>query len=226
VKGWARLPWRPVLLVVGLIGAGLMLRGAGLGGVATTGRHGPFAYVVLGTMACAVGVPRQVVAYAGGLAWGFWPGAALGLAAQVLGCAATLSWSRLVARRWATCWLRRRATGRLARLDAFLARNPFTATLTMRLLPVGSNMVLTLIAGVSAVPAGPFLAASALGYVPQTVVFALLGSGVRVEHGLQVALAAVLLALSLLLGAALVRRGRVPSAEGLEPISVGGEARQ
>lgn len=205
-----RLAWRPALLAAGLVGAGLLLRGAGLGSVGASERHGPLAYVLLGAVACAVGVPRQVVAYAGGLAWGFWPGATLGLLAQVLGCAATLSWSRLVARRWAAHWLQRRAAGRLARLDAFLARNPFTATLTLRLLPAGSNVVLNLVAGISAVPPGPFLAASALGYVPQTVVFALLGGGVRVEHGAQVALAAVLLATSLALGVALLRRSRVP----------------
>ncbi len=207
---WIRLAWRPALLVAGLVGAGLLLRGAGISGFEATARHGPLAYVLLGATACAAGVPRQAVAYAGGLAWGFWPGAALGLLAEVLGCAAALFWSRLIARRWAARRLQRRAAGRLARLDAFLARNPFTATLTLRLLPVGSNMVLNLAAGISAVPAVPFLAASALGYVPQTVVFALLGGGVRVEHGLQVALAAALFALSLLLGAALLRRGRVP----------------
>ncbi len=209
--GWVRLAWRPALLLAGLVGAGLLLHDAGLRSVAGTGQHGPLAYVLLGAAACAVGMPRQVVAYAGGLAWGFWPGAALGLAAQLLGCAATLFWSRLVARRWAARWLQRRAAGRLARLDAFLARNPFTATLTLRLLPVGSNLVVNLVAGVSAVPAGSFLAASALGYVPQTMVFALLGGGVRVEHGLQIALAAALFALSLLLGATLLRRGRVPA---------------
>ena len=207
---WMRFAWRPVLLVVGLVGAGLLLRGTGVGDFEHAGQHGPLAFVLLGALACAVGVPRQAVAYAGGLAWGFWPGVVLGLAAQVLGCAATLAWSRLVARRWAARWLRRRAGGRLARLDAFLARNPFTATLTLRLLPAGSNVVLNLAAGVSAVPAGPFLAASALGYVPQTAVFALLGGGVRVEHALQVALACALFAASLVLGAALLRRSRVP----------------
>jgi uncharacterized membrane protein YdjX (TVP38/TMEM64 family) len=197
--------------VAGLVGAGLVLRRAGLADLGAAGRHGPAAYVLLGAAACALGAPRQAVAYAGGLAWGFWPGVLLGLAAQVLGCAAALLWSRLVARRWAAAWLRRRAAGRLARLHAFLARNPFTATLTLRLLPVGSNAVLNVVAGVSAVPALPFLAASALGYLPQTAMFALLGGGVRVEHGLQVALAAALFALSLLLGAVLLRRGWAPA---------------
>ena len=212
MTGWMRAAWRPVLLLAGLTGTGMALHAAGLRGlVASAGQHGPFAYLLIGTAACAVGVPRQIVAYAGGLAWGFWPGAGLGLAAQLLGCAATLLWSRLIARRWAERWLRRRESSRIARLDAFLARNPFTATLTLRLLPVGSNPLLNLLAGVSAVPVAPFLAASALGYLPQTAIFALLGGGVRVGRDAQVALAAALFALSLLLGAALLRRGRVPA---------------
>ena len=57
-----------------------------------------------------------------------------------------------------------------------------------------------------------FLAASILGYVPQTVVFALLGGGLRVSQSTQVALAVALLALSIVLGLALLRRSRAISA--------------
>jgi uncharacterized membrane protein YdjX (TVP38/TMEM64 family) len=211
---WLHLAWRPALLALGLVGVGLLLRGAGIGSVPDAGRHGPLATVLLGAVACAVGAPRQAVAYAAGLAWGFWPGMALALTAQLLGCATTMLWSRLIARRWAADLLRRRATGRLARLNGFLARNPFTSTLTLRLLPAGSNVLLNLVAGVSGIPAVPFLAASALGYLPQTAVFTLLGSGVRVGHATQVALAAALLILSFLLGVALLRRGQVPMTVG------------
>jgi uncharacterized membrane protein YdjX (TVP38/TMEM64 family) len=98
--------------------------------------------------------------------------------------------------------------GRLARLDAFLAANPFGATLTLRLLPVGSNIVLNLLAGVSGVAAGPFVLASAIGYVPQTVVFTLLGGGVRVGQGVQLVLGIALFAASALLGLLLMRRHR------------------
>lgn len=203
--------WQPALLVLGLVAAGLALRGLGLDArVAAAGEHGPLAYVALGTLACAVGVPRQVVAYAGGLAFGFWPGAVLALLAEALGCAADFFWARLLARRWAVSWLRHRGGGRLERLDRFLTARAFTATLTLRLLPVGSNIVLNLLAGVSGVTAGPFLLASVLGYVPQTAVFALLGGGVRVSEGVQVALAAALFAASIGLGVLLLRRRPVP----------------
>ncbi len=200
----------PALLLLGLVSAGLALRHLGLDAeIAAAGQHGPLAFVGLGAAACALGIPRQVVAYSGGLAFGFWPGATLALFAEVLGCIGNFYWARWAARAW-TARLLARGGGRLQRLSRFLGANVFVATLTLRLLPVGSNLLLNLLAGVSGVAAGPFLAASALGYVPQTAVFALLGGGVRVSHGAQVAVAAVLLALSVALGLALARRRAVP----------------
>ena len=202
---WLRLAARPALLLAGLAAAGLLLRWVGLDGVvARAGEQGPAVFVALGAAACTVGVPRQVVAYAGGLAFGFWPGSALALVAEALGCAADFFWARLVARRWAQAWLAR--GGRVARLERFLVSNAFSATLTLRLLPVGSNIALNLLAGVSGVAAAPFLLASVLGYVPQTAVFALLGGGVRVSDGLRMGLAAGLMAASVALGIALMRR--------------------
>ncbi|MEJ0045470.1 MAG: hypothetical protein WDN04_04535 [Rhodospirillales bacterium] len=44
-------------------------------------------------------------------------------------------------------------------------------------------MVLNLAAGVASVRPGAFLAGSLLGYVPQTAIFALLGSGVQGRPG-------------------------------------------
>ena len=87
-------------------------------------------------------------------------------------------------------------------------RNPFWATLSLRLLPIGSNILLNLLAGVSGIAAPPFLAATLLGYVPQTIIFALLGGGVQVGHAAQVALAVILFAASLGGGLLLLRRTR------------------
>ncbi len=108
----------------------------------------------------------------------------------------------------ARAWAARRIRGRLARLDRQLSRHPFGATLTLRLLPVGSNLLLNLVAGVSAVAMSPFLLASAVGYVPQTLVFALLGGGVRVDRGAQMVLAGALFVLASALGLWLMRRVR------------------
>lgn len=211
MKAIARQAAGPALLLLSLVAAGIALQRLGLGdAVARAGDHGPVAFVLLGGAACALGIPRQVVAYAAGLAWGFWAGSALALAAEVIGCAIDFWWVRLLARRWASRWLAR-GPGHLARLDRFLVAHAFRATLTLRLLPLGSNVALNLLAGVSGVAAGPFLLASALGYIPQTVVFTLLGGGVRVSGAAQMALAAVLLAASVALGVTLLRRRPLPA---------------
>lgn len=203
-KSIARQALNPALLLASLVTVGLLLQRAGLGDlIERAGDKGPLAFVALGGLACTIGIPRQVVAYAAGLAYGFWAGSALALAAELIGCTADFWWARLLARRWTARFL---ARGRMARLDRFLAANAFRATLTLRLLPIGSNVALNLLAGVSGVAAGPFLLASALGYIPQTVVFTLLGGGVRVSGATQMALAAVLMVASIALGITLMRR--------------------
>ncbi len=153
-------------------------------------------------MLCAAGLPRQAVAFAGGYAFGLKFGIALAMLAQILGCVTDFFWARAFARDW----VRARLGGRLARLDAQLSAQPFMASLTLRLLPVGNNLVLSLLAGLSSVSAPAFLLASAIGYLPQTLVFALLGSGVQVSHSMQITLGIVLFVLSALLGIVLMRR--------------------
>lgn len=204
-----RMVAKPLLLAVGLLAAGLALRtGWGHGALAAPAQAGPLVFVLAGAAACAIGVPRQVVAYAGGLGFGVWSGGGLALVAMLIGCAADFLWVRLVARDWAA----RRVRGRLARLDQRLARHPFSATLTLRLLPVGSNLLLNLMAGVSGVAAAPFLAASAIGYLPQTAVFALLGTGVQVGEQEKLILAAALFIAATGLGLWLMQRMRAAPA--------------
>ncbi len=203
---------KPALLLAGLLLAGLVLRliaaegGAGLL-ARLSGAHDPAAVLLLGLVGsalCAVGLPRQMLAFACGYALGAWAGAALALLTQVLGCAADFIWARAVARDWA----RRRiaASPRLARMDVYLGANPFTATLTLRLLPVGNNLALNLLAGVSAVGFAPFLAGSALGYLPQTIIFTLIGSGAHVDRGVQLGVGIALFLISAGVGLVVLRR--------------------
>ena len=92
--------------------------------------------------------------------------------------------------------LNKRLGARAQRFDAFIHDHPFSMTLLIRLLPVGSNVLTNLAAGISRVRAVPFLAASFVGYLPQTVVFALVGSGVDVAQTMKIGLAVVLFLLS------------------------------
>jgi uncharacterized membrane protein YdjX (TVP38/TMEM64 family) len=172
------------------------VRGHGLAGEAL--------FVAVGAVATALAVPRQAVAFMGGYAFGTWAGTAWSVAAATLGCALGFYFARRLARPMVARWL----SGRMRTLDAFLSGHPFTMTLLIRLLPVGSNALTNLAGGLSSARALPFLAGSALGYVPQTLVFALLGSGVSVGAHERTLLAVGLFAASALLGVALYRRFR------------------
>lgn len=225
-----RLPerWRSLakllLLAAGLLAAGALLRQ--MGGVPGTGwvdrsirdegLWGELVFVLMGAALTAAGVPRQSVAFLGGYAFGTVLGSALGLVAQLLGCAASFFWARLLGRPWAERRMQGRFGHRLRPLRDVLRADPFAATLALRLLPVGNNLALNLLGGMAGLAAGPFLAASALGYLPQTVVFALLGKGIRVEGAWQLALGIGLFGLSILIGLLLLRRHRAGRALGGE----------
>ena len=49
----------------------------------------------------------------------------------------------------------------------------------VRLFPIGSNVATNAIAGAFRVPFTSFITASALGFIPQTLLFSMLGSGSR-----------------------------------------------
>ena len=205
-----------LLLAAGLVVAGLLLRWAGavLGtewvdrNIRGQGLWGEAIFLLVGTVATAVGAPRQGVAFLGGYAFGAVAGSGLALAGQLLGCALSFGWARLVGRGWAERRLAGRFGRRLRPLRDALAASPFEATLALRLLPVGNNLALNLLAGMASIPLLPFLAASAFGYLPQTLVFALLGKGVRVDGAWQLGLSAVLLLGSVGIGFWLLRRHR------------------
>jgi uncharacterized membrane protein YdjX (TVP38/TMEM64 family) len=203
-----------LLLAAGLAAGGLMLRAVGaVPGtewvdryVRDRGLFGEAVFLAAGALATAAGMPRQGVAFLGGYAFGAAIGAGLALAAQLAGCALSFGWAKLVGRAWAERRLAGRYGARLRRLRDALAANPFGATLALRLLPVGNNLALNLLAGMAGIAPVPFLAASALGYLPQTAVFALLGKGVRVDGAWQIGLAVALFAVSIGIGFTLLRR--------------------
>lgn len=199
----------PALLLAGVLGlahaAGLsewlgqervdaLMRGQGL--------TGWLLFVGLGAVSTAVAVPRQAVSLMGGYAFGFMGGGLLALVATGLGCVLGYSWGRLAGRAWLP-WLGQR---RLARLEALLRRDPFGVALCIRLMPVGNNALTNLLAGIGGAPLRPFLGGSLLGYAPQTLIFALLGSGIQVDPAWRVSLATLMLAAASLLGLRMFRK--------------------
>lgn len=164
--------------------------------VRNRGFLGEIVFLAAGIVFTAFGLPRQVVCFLGGYAYGFFYGSVLALAATVAGCAVSYVFARLVARDLVA----RRLGARIGKADAVLGQRPFSLILMIRLLPVGSNLVTNLVCGVSSASLWPFLAASAVGHLPQTVVFALVGSGIHVDPTFRIGLGVVLFVISMLLG--------------------------
>ena len=138
------------------------------------GAGGQLVFIATGLVFTAVGLPRQLVGFLAGYAFGFTEGTGLALVAVTLGCIVAFHYARFLGRDFVA----RRFPSKVKRIDRFLSRNPLGMTLLIRFLPLGSNLATNLAAGVSSVRAAPFFMGSLIGYLPQTVVFVLIGSGI------------------------------------------------
>ncbi len=162
-------------------------------------------FVLLGGVLSSLGTPRQLIAFFGGYAFGGFAGMLLSTLGALFGCSAVYFYARRFGPAVAAKRLRE---GRLKKIDAYFREAPFLSTITIRLLPVGNNALINLFAGVGGIPALPFLAGSGLGYLPQMLIFALLGSGIQVDATSRFIVSAALFLFSGLIGMVLYRRCR------------------
>lgn len=202
------------IVILSLVLAGYALKSLGIGtdlsehwvdnAVKGQGLKGEMVFLLAGSLLIAAGFPRQAVCFLGGYAFGFIEGLGWSMLASVAGSALCFFYARHLGRSLVQRWF----GARIQKIDAFLAGNPFSMTLLIRLLPLGSNLLTNIAGAVSSIRALPFLGGSALGYLPQTIVFVLLGSGIQVDTGLRTSLSVALFVVSSLLGIAIYRRFR------------------
>ncbi len=205
---------RGIALIAILAAAGLLLKKFGIAGmldeawmdqhVRQNGIEGELIFMTAASILAAGGFPRQVLSFLAGYAFGFAEGSAYMLLASAIGCAAAF----LVARYIARDLVSERLPARFKRVDAFLSENTFIATLVLRFLPFTNNLATNLAAGLSRARGTAFVGASIIGYIPQTVIFALLGSGISLDPELRISLAAILFAISSVFGVYLFRKFR------------------
>jgi len=205
---------RGLVLIATFVAVGYLVRASGLHGlfdeawvdsqIRGQGINGELLFFAMGGILTAIGFPRQAVCFLAGYAFGFGLGMALALIASLGGCMLAFYYARLLGRSFVLA----RFPARIKRIDDFLHDNPLSMTLLLRLLPVGSNLIANLAAGVSGVRALPFFAGSGLGYVPQTVIFVLLGSGIRLDPAWTTGVSVALFVVSSALGVYLFRRYR------------------
>ena len=168
------------------------------------GLRGQVIFIIAGALLTAIGFSRQAVAFMGGYAFGLSYGILFSLLATAMGCGLTFCYARYLGR----SLIASRFSDRIKSIDLFLSENPFAMTLLIRLLPVGSNLLTNLAAGLSSVPVSLFVGASTLGYIPQMAIFSLLGSGVHLDTWYNIALSVILFIASGLIGLHLYRKHR------------------
>lgn len=167
-----------------------------------SGASGLLVFSASAIVATAVGLPRQMVAFIAGLAYGTMQGLLISLIAALLGCYLTMRFSKAFLSRWVTA----RFPRMVSTLDRLLVRDAFLKVLILRLQPLGTNLLTNVCAGFTRVSQRSFLAASALGYIPQMLVFAMLGAGVRVGSSAQISISIVLMGVSLILAGYLYKK--------------------
>ncbi len=167
------------------------------------GISGEILFVSVGVLLTGLGVSRQLIAFLGGYASGMVFGTELSMLATIGGCLLTYLVARFLARDYLLSHF-----SRMRRFDKFIHQYPFSMTLLLRLLPVGSNVLVNLAAGAAGVRPVPFIVGSAIGYIPQTLIFSLIGSGIGVDSVMRIGSGVILFILSGVLGFYLYRRFR------------------
>lgn len=218
----ARIIFRGLLVIVVLLLIGYLLkdvldqqwvdaqiRGQGIAG--------ELLFVLVCALLGSIGLSRQVVAFLAGYAFGVGYGFVLSMLAVVAACMMTF----YVCRFFLRSFMWRHFSQRIRQVDNFISDNTFMMALLVRLLPLGSNWMVNIAAGVSGVRSVPFFTGSALGYMPQMLIFSLVGSGARVDEFWQVLLAMLLFVVAAVIGGYLYRKYRrgkwLPEAVAKEP---------
>ena len=130
-------------------------------------------FVIIGAALVSVGFPRVALAAAGGALFGVALGTLWAQIATILAAVPIFYFTRFFGRDLVL----RKMGNRFQRLDQLLAKHGFMVILLIRVCPVGNNFIASYLAGVTAIPFRKYISASFLGYLPESLIFALLGSG-------------------------------------------------
>lgn len=147
--------------------------------------------LLVGTAAISVGFPRIAFSGLAGALCGVVWGTVLAQVATTLAAAPSFYYTRFIGREMAV----RRMGNRLQRFDGLIRERGFMVFLLIRICPVGNAFVTSCLAGVSGVRFRDYIAASFLGFLPETFIFALLGGGFGAASQLKLWSSIALLAL-------------------------------
>ena len=160
-----------------------------------------FISLAIGT---SLGLPRQAAALVAGINCGALLGAIIATLAATLGCCITFN----IARYAFSKKISKKYPKQLTKLSLFFSEQTFLKAIIIRLLPIGSNFLTNIIAGVTQVCAKRFVSGSFVGFIPQMVIFSLAGSGIRLGAKNEMIASGLLFCLALLISAYLIKQGK------------------
>ncbi|GIJ51259.1 hypothetical protein Val02_81450 [Virgisporangium aliadipatigenens] len=132
----------------------------------------PLAVVVGSAVLVAAMVPRTLLALVGGAIFGTWSGSAYVL----LGVTAGATMAYVVGRFLGRGYVAMRLRGRLALIEAWVARHGVWAVVVSRMIPMIPFAVSNYAFGTTSVRARQFITGTILGALPATLAYAALGS--------------------------------------------------
>ncbi|MFV0574857.1 MAG: TVP38/TMEM64 family protein [Vibrio sp.] len=165
------------------------------------GIHGDLIIILASMVFLALSGPKQVIALMFGYLYGIYMGSALAVGTCLL--AASINY--MMARFLLGGVLFRHFPKRMQKFTRFASRQPFLKILLLRLFPIGNNVVTNLLSGSVRVPVCAFFSASFLGYLPQTIIFALMGAGINSSSNSMIYLSIILAVVSTILTAMIYR---------------------
>ncbi len=151
------------------------------------GPWGPVLFFLTGGVATAFGFPRLVLSALGGVLFGLIGGVVYALFGTLIGTVIGYYFAKLIGKEL----IDRIFPIRLKNFEAKFLERPFITALLVRNLPVGNNTLTTLFGGLRGIKAIPFFMGSAIGYLPQTIIFALIGSGVQKSEDYRIGLSII-----------------------------------
>ncbi len=141
-------------------------------------KNGALGHVVIFTFSVvflSLSGPKQAIA----LVFGYLYHVQLGVLITLFACVFGATFNYACARFLIGNWLYRRFPKKMTRFNSFASRKPFYKILLLRLFPIGNNVVTNVLSGSVRVPFFAFISASLLGYLPQIIIFALMGAGIH-----------------------------------------------
>jgi uncharacterized membrane protein YdjX (TVP38/TMEM64 family) len=164
------------------------------------------------TRLTSIGLPRQVAAFSCGYIFGIVYGTLIATLAATLGCMLTL----FIAKNYFRKRVLDTYPDKLNAISTFFSKNTFSKAFVIRLVPAGSNFLTNILAGIADIKLIPYVTGTCVGFIPQMLIFSLLGAGVKVGEKQQILLSFCLLIVALIFGYWLYKKETVINKKGAE----------